>query len=128
MGPANGLRGNALFTDLYDNLEEIKGLINWCGEWSVKFEDYISKNIKEPEGWRRIWGTNLPEKAVFVNGDPTDLIKCKFLPVFDKIYAANLFETLGGGFFHHHSLGLHQVDQVASTKGILAQEIFESGR
>jgi hypothetical protein len=40
---------------------------------------------------------------------------------FEQPYTGRLFTSTGGGFFHNHTKGLYQVDQVARTPGILLQ-------
>jgi hypothetical protein len=123
---ANGIRGTRLFTDLYDSPDRVKQLIDWCADWSIQLEAYIKESVEAPASWGRgVWLTWLPEGAVFANGDPIDLVKREFQPIFDRPYSEKLFTTLGGGFFHHRALGLYQVDQVAATKGLLVQQIYD---
>jgi hypothetical protein len=42
--------------------------------------------------------------------------------VFEQPHTARLFTSTGGGFFHNHTKGLYQVDQVAETAGILIEQ------
>ena len=123
---ASGIRGSRLFTDLYDCPEKAKRLIDWCADWSIQLERHMDEQVPLPRGWGRgIWSTWLPAGAVFINGDPVDLISRKLQPIFDRPYTEKLFMATGGGFYHHHSLGLHQVAQVAETRGMLIQEIYD---
>ncbi|MBI2941068.1 MAG: hypothetical protein HYY04_11590 [Chloroflexi bacterium] len=43
----------------------------------------------------------------------------------DRPFAERLFTTVGGGFFHHHALGVRQAAHVALTRGMLVQEIYD---
>lgn len=120
---ANGIRGTELFTEMYTDPERVKGLIDWCADWMIAVERFIDENVDRPRGWGNgVWDTWLPDGGVFVNGDPVGLISREMMPVFEQPYTAKLFTTLGGGFFHSHTVGLYQVDQVAKTPGIRVQE------
>jgi hypothetical protein len=66
--------------------------------------------------------TWLPERAVWINGDPVGLISREMMREFEQPYTAKLFTSTGGGFFHNHTRGIYQVDQVAETEGILIEQ------
>ena len=122
---ANGLCGNELFVDMYDRAEEVLTLIRACAQWSIALEDHWAQAHKWPTDLKRgVWGLTLPEGAVFVNGDPVDLISAEHQQFFDEPSCSLLFTQTGGGFFHHHALGIRQVGNVAKTQGILAQNIY----
>ncbi|MBM3130440.1 MAG: hypothetical protein FJ009_17660 [Chloroflexi bacterium] len=123
---ATGLRGpTELFFDMHDRPADVRWLLNWCTEWSISLDNYLSENAGTPGVARGVWGTYLPNRTVFVNGDPVDLISRQLEPVFNRPYNEKLFEALGGGFFHHHAIGLHQVDQVALTKDLVIHELYD---
>lgn len=71
-----------------------------------------------------VWGIWLPDRAVFVNGDPVGLISRRMCEEFDRPFTGELFTRSGGGFFHNHMLGLFQAETVSETPGILVQEFF----
>lgn len=122
---ANGIRGTQMFIDMYEEPEQVHALINWCADWSIQVEQFLDDNVQHPRGLGRCcWGTWLPDGAIWVNGDPVGMITRAMQPVFDAPYTGKLFSTVGGGFFHHHAIGLHQVDQVVQTAGICVQEIY----
>ena len=122
---AMGIRGQALFEDLYLDPEGAKKLIEWCADWSIQAEEFLAGEIPEiPEWGRGAWGTWLPHRATFVNGDPVGMINRDMQPVFEGPYTEKLFTAVNGGFFHHHAIGLHQIDQVALTRGMLVQEVL----
>lgn len=122
---ANGIRGTQLFEDLYDAPEHAHQLIEWCADWSISMEQFLSANVHRPAGvGRSIWGTWLPEGAIWVNGDPVGMINHDMQQQFEAPYTSKLFRTVGGGFFHHHAIGVHQVEQITTTDGILVQELF----
>lgn len=120
---ANGIRGTDLFLEMYTEPERVKRLIGWCVDWQLSIEGFLADNVSRPTGWGNgVWGMWLPDRGVFVNGDPVGLVSREMMPEFEQPFTARLFTSTGGGFFHNHTLGLYQVDQVARTKGLLIQE------
>jgi hypothetical protein len=72
---ANDLRGNLLFTDLYDEPEMVDVLLDVCSDCLKKLDGIFRQEIRalrEMQGG--IWGTVLPPGVIFLNGDPIDLI------------------------------------------------------
>jgi len=126
---ASGIRGSELYAEMYTRPDRVKDLVGWCASWSVQTEATIRENVDRSEGWGNgIWGTWLPDRAVFVNGDPVGLISREMQPEFDRPFTGELFTAAGGGFFHHHTVGLHQADTVAKTAGLLIQQFTEDPR
>ena len=119
---ANGLRGTQLFMEMLTAPDRVKRLLDWCVDWQLQAESFIYEGIGVVEGWgtgmMSTWG---PDRAVWVNGDPVGLISREMMREFEQPYTGRLFTSTGGGFFHNHTMGLYQVDQVASTPGIHMQ-------
>jgi hypothetical protein len=123
---ANGIRGTDLFLEMYTDPEKVKRLIDWCADWQIQVERCLAARDGRPHGWGNgVWATWLPEGGVFVNGDPVGLISRAMMPEFEQPYTAKLFTATGGGFFHNHTVGLYQVDQVSRTPGLLVQEFAQ---
>ena len=119
---ANGIRGTDLFLDMYEHPDRVTALVDWCADWSIAVETLIKQEAPRPSGWGvGVWGAWLPDDAVFVNGDPVGLISREQAERFDRPSNEKLFAHTGGGFFHNHTLGLHQVDVVNTYRGALVQ-------
>ena len=119
---ANGIRGTDLFLDMYEQPDRVKGFADWCADWSIQVEKLIQQEAPRPSGWGvGVWGAWLPDDAVFVNGDPVGLINREQAEEFDRPSNEKLFTSTGGGFFHNHTIGLHQTDLVSEYQGILVQ-------
>ena len=122
---ANGLRGNDLFLDCFDEPERVLNLTMKCADWSIACEQYFKETVRWPKGLPRgVWGMAIPDDCVFVNGDPVDLVSAEHQVMFDRPSAGKLFTHTGGGFFHHHALGLRQVDNVSRTEGLVVQNVY----
>ena len=119
---ANGIRGTELFVEMYEEPDRVKALINWCADWSIALERLIAREAPRPAGCGvGVWGTWLPDNAVFVNGDPVGLLSREQGETFDRPSIEKLFTSTGGGFFHNHTIGLRQADLVSSYKGTVVQ-------
>lgn len=119
---ANGIRGTELFLDMYEHPDRVTALADWCADWSIAVEALIKQEAPRPSGWGvGVWGAWLPDDAVFVNGDPVGLINREQAETFDRPSNEKLFTNTGGGFFHNHTIGLHQVGLVSSYRGVLVQ-------
>jgi hypothetical protein len=92
----------------------------------LEFEDFINNNLKWPTDLHRgLWELALPDNSVAVNGDPVDLISSDLQQCFDKPSCEKLFTVTGGGYFHHHALGIRHVVNLSYTKGMLIQQITD---
>ena len=128
---ANGIRGTALFEEMYTDPQRVHRLLDWCVDWQVAIERFIAENADCPcpPGWgTAVWGAWLPDGAVFVNGDPVGLISREIALEFEQPYTARLFAETGGGFFHNHTVGLYQADLVSGTSGTLVQHFVDDPR
>jgi hypothetical protein len=122
---ANGIRGTKLFEEMYSEPDKVKALADWCADWSIRVENHIREQVKPVTGWGTgVWGTWLPDRSVFVNGDPVCLISPDMQAEFERPSTGRLFTETGGGFFHNHTAGLYQARHVAKTPGLLVQEFY----
>jgi len=122
---AYGIRGTEIFAEMYTAPGCVKELLEWCVDWQLSIENFLREQVPPQMGWGTgVWETWLPDGGVFVNGDPVGLISRPMMREFEQPYTARLFASTGGGFFHNHTVGLYQVDQVAETGGLLVQEFI----
>ena len=123
MDYAWGLRGEDIFTDIYEHPGELRMLLDFCVKGILWFEKIISRHAVSGSMGRAIWGTWVPEGTIFVNGDPADLVSADLYREFGLEYDNRAFTGTGGGFFHHHSIGLHQVRNIAGINNLHVQNI-----
>jgi hypothetical protein len=119
---ANGIRGTALFEEMYTEPDRVKRLVDWCVDCELEIERRLYEDADGPEAWGiGHMGMCMPKGAVWVNGDPVTMISREMMREFEQPFTGRLFTSTGGGFFHNHTKGLFQVDQVARTPGIVVQ-------
>jgi len=122
---AQGIRGAAMFTDMYDSPDRVHALLDWCTEWAIQMEAFLANHVdSSDERGCGIWNCWLPKGAVVVNGDAVGMISRQMHPVFEEPYTRRFFAATAGGLFHNHSIGMHQVDLIAGTAGVILQEIM----
>jgi len=122
---AQGIRGAAVFEDMYDQPERVEALVDWCADWSIALERLLAAEAPRPTDWPcGMWNCCLPCDAVIANGDAVGMISRDMHGRFDRPYTDKFFSAVGGGLFHNHAIGLHQVDLVADTPGVVCQEIL----
>ena len=121
---ANGLRGNDLFTDLYDAPEQVERLLGWCVDSIVTLDKFLRDRFPlldtAPNG---VWGGMPRPRAMWLNGDPVDLISEEFGDRFNRPPIEKLADYAGGIWFHHHSIGHTRAGRVSRTRGITIQNI-----
>jgi hypothetical protein len=125
---ANGIRGNALFEEVYTLPTAVHALIDYCADWSIAMEQHLAANDGRPdlsEWGTSIWGQWMPPGTIFVNGDPVGMISRKMAEEFEQPYTAKLFEGTGGGFYHNHTMGMYQADLVTKTRGTHIQFMID---
>ncbi len=119
---ANGIRGNVIFEEMYTDPDRVKALTDWCVDCELAIEATLARHCQGPADWGAgHMGFVMPAGGVWVNGDPVALISREMMREFEQPYTGRLFTSTGGGFFHNHTKGLYQVDQVADTPGIVLQ-------
>lgn len=126
---ANGIRGTDLFAEMIAEPERVIRLVDWCADWAIGIETLIKAKAPRPAGAGvGVWGSWLPDDAVFVNGDPVGLVSREHAEMFDRPSIEKLFTRTGGGYFHNHTVGLYQADLVSSYRGSLVQAFVDDPR
>lgn len=120
---ASAIIGGDIFEKMYTNADEIKSLLKKCANWVINYEKYIREQVDQPTGYKAIIGCLIPDDTIWVNGDAIDLISSNHAEIFDIPFTSYLFESVGGGFFHHHSIGLHQISMVSHIKNMVIHHI-----
>lgn len=121
---ANALRGNDIFLEMYTEPDRVKDMINKVVDMELEIEKTIYERVPYSRQKCRTgqWAIALPDKAVWVNGDPVGMISGEMMREFEQPTTGRLFSSTGGGFFHNHTLGLRQAANVCDTPGIYVQQ------
>jgi hypothetical protein len=121
---ANGVRGDQLFEDLYERPDEAKLLIQQCAQATIQLRNLLSSVLAVPSGRWGMWRSWLPDESIFLNADPIDMIHTPHAREFDQPFTQQVLdEAPGGGFLHHHTMGVHQISYVSAFNNLVVQNL-----
>lgn len=104
---ANSLRGNQLFTDFFDQEDEVRTLLNCCTEAIIRYEEDL-RQVAGPwlgEYGMPFWGALAPCSAVFLSEDAMDLSGPTVSEEWGMPYTERIREHFGCIAVHHHMYG-----------------------
>ena len=115
---ANSLRGNELFTDFYEYPEELKRLLQYCTDVTLRLAREFGEIVGDVEGGQSMWNVWIPGRnAVGMMEDTSNLCSSETYLCFGRSYTEQIIGRYGG-FVHNHMLGVHQFGQISSLKGL----------
>jgi len=115
---ANALRGNALFTDLYDVPESVTALLRRCTEAIIALEQSLRRETG-PQPGLPFWGALAPPGSVFVSEDAMDMVGPALSAEWGQPWTERVRDALGGLAVHHHMMG-------AATQGVIGKMVRNS--
>jgi hypothetical protein len=119
---ANLLRGNAIFTDVYEQPELFKRFLEKCLAAAIENARRIERVTCNSGGGTISFGRWIPRGALLLE-DAADLISPKLYREFGLPYTQRLLDAFGGAYLHHHSLGRHQFANMAALRGLYVEQI-----
>ena len=107
---ANQIRGNETFCDFDCNPAELHRLLDICMHAILESGEYIRHNYLDKYGVKGscIGGTWI-ENGGYLSCDIGDMISSDYLKDNGLEWTGKIIEVWGGGFLHHHELGIHQI-------------------
>ncbi len=116
----NQWRGNDLFMDYYDHPEYLHELLKCATICILELEDYMRSNFLDgyefegcPIG---VW-----TPGTYLSCDAGDMCGPDILAEFAIPYTQRIVQAWGGGYLHHHELGIHQIVNWAKCNGLTLQ-------
>jgi hypothetical protein len=122
MDVANLLRGNGIFTDVYEQPELFKVFLGRCCDAAIVNMRRIAAVTSNPGGGTLAFGRWIPRGALLLE-DAADLISPKLYREFGQPYTQAMLDAAGGAYLHHHSLGKHQYANMAALRGLYVEQI-----
>ena len=120
---ANAIRGNEIFTDLYDEPERVFELMAFCVGAAQWLEDGIRGVAGDVNGGTvsaNCWFEGL---APYISLDFNDLCSPQVFREFDFKTTQMLLDIYKGAYIHHHMKGYHIHADVAKLKHLKMLEI-----
>ena len=103
---ANQFRGNELFTDIYDEPDNMLEMLKRNNQTIIEMEEYIQKNLIKPAGvFGSVCGIYI-NNGVYLSCDAGDMVGPDSLRDFGWAEMQALCRRFTGAFLHHHEMGI----------------------
>jgi hypothetical protein len=119
---ANAIRGNDLFTDLYDYPGEVHALMDKCTDAFIWLEEAIHSKIDAVNGsivrgevTANVW---FPGHTPYLSEDFNDLLPSALFEEFGAAHTQRIIDHFGGAYIHHHAKGAHNHHILARMRGL----------
>ncbi|MDR1538872.1 MAG: hypothetical protein LBU32_12925 [Clostridiales bacterium] len=122
---ANAVRGNDLFTDIYDEPELVRELMDKCADAAIWLEEKLQRFTRcdaagDGSVTANVW---FPGNAPYISEDFNDLCSRQSYEEFGRVYTQKIISHFEGGYIHHHAKGRHIHPAVAMIDGLKLLEI-----
>ncbi|MDD3926999.1 MAG: uroporphyrinogen decarboxylase family protein, partial [bacterium] len=117
---ANQFRGNDILTDFYERPEEVHGLLGKCADLIIGMERHFRDNMEGYDLEGSVVGCWMPG-GTYLSCDLADMVSRQVFTEFNRPYLQRVVDELGGGYLHHHELGVHQIESFAAIEGLSVQ-------
>lgn len=104
---ANAIRGDSLFTDLYDYPHEVHALMGKCADAAIWLEEEIRAKSGSVEGGEVTANVWFPGRAPYISEDFNDLLPPALFEEFGAAHTQKILNHFGGAYIHHHAKGAH---------------------
>jgi len=114
---AQALRGDALYTDFYDNPDEVHRLLDFCADATIKFAEDIMA-MAEEYLVATPYGTYFMKNSINMSEDIACMISPEMYREFEAPYTQKVINHFGNGFLHCHSRALYLVPELCRLKNV----------
>lgn len=127
MDMANAIRGNELFTDFYDEEENVHKLGDFCAKAAQWTYDHQLERVDiVNDGVMSGFGVWLPGHSVgHFSEDWSGMCSARFYEEFGVLHTQKMLEKYDCGLVHVHAMGRHVIPLIASIDKIKYVEISE---
>ncbi|MDW7658723.1 MAG: uroporphyrinogen decarboxylase family protein [Bacillota bacterium] len=120
---ANALRGNALFYDYHDNPDQVHRLMRISTEAIIWLHEHLLALTGLAAGGSVMADIWLPGPALFMSEDASDLCSADIYRTFSRPYTQRIIDRFGSAYMHHHAVGRHIHDQIATLNNLQVVEL-----
>ena len=114
---AHALRGEAIYTDFYDNPDEVHRFMNFCAEASIKFAEDLKNKVYKYLGDTE-YGTYFFREGINMSEDIACMISPQLYREFGAPYTQKVIDYFGRGYLHCHSRALYIVPELCSLRNV----------
>jgi hypothetical protein len=120
---ANGLRGNQLFYDFYDDPEQVHKLMDISADATIALERELKTIVPDVMGGSVAAYAWMPGHGLFLSEDAADLCAPAIYRDFCRAYTQKVIDAIGGAHIHHHGKGMHIQEEIVKLNNLRFVEI-----
>lgn len=120
---ANGLRGNQLFYDFYDDPEQVHQLMDMAADATVALERELKTIVPDVMGGSVAAYAWMPGHSLYLSEDAADLCSPAIYREFCKPSTQKVIDHIGGAHIHHHGKGMHIQSEIVRLNNLRFVEI-----
>ncbi len=116
---AAALRGDAIYTDFFDNPEGLKELLDYCTKATIQYAEDVLKLTEKHLGETR-YGMWFLHGNINMGEDIACNISQEMYEEFCAPYTQKVINHFGRGHMHTHSSGMHLLKPICSMDGVVS--------
>lgn len=117
MDLAGALRGEGLYFDFYDDPDELRGLLDYCADATIRFAEDIYALAEKRLG-RTKYGAYYLRGMINMSEDISCMISGELYRTFAAPYTQKVIDHFGVGHMHTHSRAMYLVKEICSLKNV----------
>lgn len=114
---AHALRGEDIYTDFYDDPDEVHKFLDFCADATIKFAEDLKKRVYKHLGESE-YGVWFFEDCINMSEDIACMISPELYREFEAPYTQKIIDHFGAGFLHCHSRALYIVPELCRLKNV----------
>mgnify|MGYP005851275765 CR=1 FL=1 len=114
---AHALRGEAIYTDFFDDPDEVHRFLNFCAESTIKFAEDLKSRVYKYLGDTE-YGTYFFQDGINMSEDIACMISPELYGEFEAPYTQKVMDHFGNGFLHCHSRALYIVPELCKLRNV----------
>ena len=114
---AHALRGESIYTDFYDNPNEVHEFLDFLADITIKFADNLKSMVYKYLGESKysVW---FFKDSINMSEDISCMISPELYREFEAPYTQKVIDHFGSGLLHCHSRALYLVPELCRLKGV----------
>ncbi|MEI7437066.1 MAG: hypothetical protein WCL16_09720 [bacterium] len=113
------VRGSALYLEICTEPEQVHELLRRSDTALMWLYDLLETRVQKKEFGALAHSLWMEKRCIpFLSDDSAGLMSPSHYAEFGAPYTEAMFERLGGGFLHFHTLGYHQMENLSTMKSL----------
>jgi Uroporphyrinogen-III decarboxylase len=114
---AHALRGVDIYTDFFDNSDEVHRFLDFCADATIKFAEELRSKVYDKLGESQ-YATWLFKDCINMSEDIACMISPEIYREFEAPYTQKVIDHFGDGYLHCHSRALYIVPELCRLRNV----------